>query len=326
MSGMQAEGLKFREAIRTASGRLPHLLYLLFRLLFFIGMAYIILFPLLVMFSKALRTQADVLNPSINWIPLHFTLANFIKAASLVEYGKTLVLTLRVTLISTLLSMISCSMAGYALGRYRIPLKKLWFVLIVLTVIVPAQTYLIPIFFQFCFFDFFRIGSLIGLFTGMPLTINMSSNEFSYYLMSGLGMGIRSGLYILIFCQFFRSMPSELENAARIDGCGETGTFVRIMLPNALSPYLVVFILSCVWYWNDTFFGTIMLRSKPMLANKVNNIQQLIQTSHAGSFFDMTEVVLIFAAAILFILPPLFMYLIAQKFFIQSMERSGIVG
>lgn len=308
--------------------RVPHILFVLFRFVFFFGMVYVLLYPLLIMVSRAFRTVDDMLNPAIVWIPQHFTLENFTHAAKLMEYGQTMPLTARVTILSTLCTMVSTSMAGYALARYKVPLKKLMIVVILLTIIVPAQTYLIPIFFQFRFFDFFGFGSLIGLFTGQKLSINMSSNEVSYYIQAILGMGIRSGLHILVFYQFFRNMPQELEDAARIDGCGEAGTFVRVMLPNALAPFVVVFILSCVWYWNDTFYSTIMLRNTPMLANKLNNVKELLLAEFGGASRgdSVTETVVIFSAALLFILPPLIMYLIAQRFFIQSVERSGIVG
>lgn len=298
------------------------------RTLFFIGMSYVLLNPIFIMVSRAFRSSADMLNPTIVWIPQNVTLDNFKLAIKITDFTNTAWLTFRVAIISTLCTMIVTAITGYALARYRFKFSKLLVVFIVLTIVIPPQTYLIPIFFQFNYFDFFGIGSLIGLFTGSPLNINLTNSEISYYLLSIMGMGIRSGLFILIFYQFFRQMPKELESAARIDGCGEFQTFLRVMLPNAGSPFIVTLILSFIWYWNDTFYSNILMRNKMMLANKVANIQELIRLSFSGQARGdgAEETVVIFAAALLFIIPPLIIYLIAQRFFMESVERTGIVG
>lgn len=298
------------------------------RTLFFIGMSYVLLNPIFIMLSRSFRSSADMLNPTIVWIPQNVTLDNFKLAIKITDFANTAWLTFRVAVISTLCTMAVTAITGYALARYRFRFSKLLILFIVLTIVIPPQTYLIPIFFQFNYFDFFGVGSLAGLITGSPVNINLTNSELSYYLLSVMGMGIRSGLFILIFYQFFRQMPKELENAARIDGCGEFQTFIRVMLPNAGSPFIVTLILSFIWYWNDTFYSNILMRNKMMLANKVANIQELIRLSFSGQARGdgAEETVVIFAAALLFIIPPLIIYLIAQRFFMESVERTGIVG
>ena len=104
------------------------------------------------------------------------------------------------------------------------------------------------------------------------------------------------------------------------------------MLPNAGAPYLVTLILSLVWYWNDTVYGSILMRGTQLLAVRMGDLKNIINASFGGLQMynietnGISETVIYFAAALLFILPPLVMYLIAQKFFMQSVERSGIVG
>jgi multiple sugar transport system permease protein len=219
-------------------------------------------------------------------------------------------------------------MAGYALARYQLKVTKLLIAFAALTVIVPIQTYLVPLFFQFKYFDFFGIGSLTGLFIGSPLSVNLTNSEMTHYLTAFLGSGLRSGLFILLFAQFFKGMPKELESAARVDGCGEAKTFINIMIPNASPVFLVVCIMSLVWYWNDYFFPSIMLRQNPLLATKIGMLRTLVNmNSTTASYGDgLTETVVIYAGAILFILPLLIIYMFAQKYFIQSVERTGITG
>ena len=310
----------------------PHFLFVIFRTLFFIGMAYVVLYPVLVMLSRAFRTPDDMLNPQVVWLPQNFTLDNFKIVAEMTDFYGTALFTGRIAIICTLFTMITCSMAGYALGRYKMKGKVILMALAILTIVVPIQTYLIPIFFQFRYFDFFGFGSLFGLFTGNKLVVNLSGNEISYYLLSAFGMGIRSGLFVLLFYQNFRGLPKELEDAARIDGCNEATVFLRVMMPNAGAPYLVTLILSLVWYWNDTVYGTILLRKFQPLAVKIGDLKNVIASSFMGlqqygiEPNGVSETVIYFAAALMFIVVPLIMYLIAQKFFMQSAERSGIVG
>lgn len=312
--------------------RVPNVLFVLFRLFFFIGMAYVVLYPVLIMLSRSFRTPDDMLNPQVIWLPQDFTLSNFKIAWEMAGFGEALPITARIAIISTLFTLVTCSMAGYALGRYKMKFKSVLMGLAILTIVVPIQTYLIPIFFKFRFFNYFGLGEVVGWITGVPLTTNLCESELSFYILSAFGMGIRSGLFVLLFYQTFRGLPKELEDAARIDGCNEGTVFLRVMLPNAGAPYLVTLILSLVWYWNDTVYGSILLRGTQLLAVRMGDLKNIINASFGGLQMyniepnGVSETVIYFAAALLFILPPLVMYLIAQKFFMQSVERSGIVG
>ncbi|MDR1892437.1 MAG: carbohydrate ABC transporter permease [Oscillospiraceae bacterium] len=328
MEGFPGRGKKLPNQSDRLRRKCSHYIFILFRTLFFIGIIYVLLFPLLVMVSRALRTAEDMYNPTVVWIPQHFTLDNFQEAAKLLNFSTSGVASGRIAVIGTILTMVSCSMAGYALGRFSMKGKGVMTGLAILTIVVPIQTYLIPLFFRFRFFDYFGGGQIISFFGGPSLAVSLVESELPYYILAVTGMGIRSGLFILVFSQFFRSMPKELDDAARIDGCGEVGTFTRIMLPNALAPYLVTFILSVVWYWNDTVYSSVMMQRQPLLSERLSNIRKLLLAAESGATRgDGTgETVVIFASAMLFVMPPLIFYLIAQKFFMQSVERSGIVG
>ena len=324
MQKINISDLKMYELKKKSS----QIMMVVLRTLFFIGMSYILLNPILIMLSRSFRSSQDMLNPTVIWIPQNFTTDNFKVAIEITDFWNTAWLTGRIAIISTICTLVITAITGYALARYKLKISKILIAFVVLTIVIPPQTYLIPIFFQFNNFDYFGVGSLIGLFTGTPITANLTMSESSYYLLSIMGLGIRSGLFILIFFQFFKQMPKELENAARIDGCGEIKTFVSVMLPNATSPFIVISMLSFIWYWNDTFYSNILMRNQMMLANKVANIQELIRLSFSGQARGdgATETVIIFAAALLFIIPPLIIYLIAQRFFMESVERTGIVG
>lgn len=302
----------------------------IFRTAFFLGMAYVLLFPLLVMLSRSLRPISDMYNPGIVWIPSGITFENFKFAIDALDYDVSLFFSLRIVLISTVLTVVSCSMAGYALGRYSFKGNKLLLGMAVLTFIVPMQTYIIPLFFQLKYFDFFGIGSLVGLFADNAVTVNVTNSEWAYYLMNGLGVGFHAGVFILLFWMVYGNLPKELEDAARIDGASEARIFLQIMSPNASSAFLVTIVMSMVWNWNEYFFPTILFQSNQFLSTKLSLIRDLaVGAGAAGgvTFSDsLGETVIMYAGACLFILPMLLMYMFAQKFFMQSIENTGITG
>lgn len=334
MSKPASETFGRESRLKSASYQLkqhvPHVLYSIFRYAFIIGMAYVLLYPILIMASRALRPAADMSNPSIVWIPSGITWENLQLAWEMLEYPKTVIFTTRVVIISTLLSLISCSMAGYALARYRLKMSGLCSAIAILTIVVPMQTYIIPLFTQMRYFSPLNIGNMISMF-GVPLenvTLNLTGTEWCYYVSAALAAGLRSGLFIIVFMQFFKGMPKELEDAARVDGCSEARTFLQVMIPNAGAPFLVVTLFSIVWYWNDYYFAQMMMSGRTMLSTKIAVVKRIVSqmTNVVKTEGGLGETVVVFSAALLFIIPPLLLYIYLQKYFVQSIERTGIVG
>ena len=308
----------------------PGIVYGIFRYAFIIGMAYVLLYPVLIMLTRAIRPAADMSNPSVVWIPSGITWENMQMAWQMLDYPTTVLFTSRVVMISTILSLISCSMAGYALARYRMKFGPLCMGLAILTIVVPMQTYIIPLFTSMRYFSPLSISNVIS-WLGVPLdtiSVNLTNTEWSYYVTAALGSGLRSGLFIIVFMNFFKGMPKELEDAARVDGCSETRTFVQVMIPNAGAPFLVVTLFSIVWYWNDYYFAQMMMSERSMLSTKISVVKRIVsQMAYIPKTESgLGETVVVFAAAMLFIIPPLALYLYLQKFFVQSIERTGIVG
>ena len=135
---------------------------------------------------------------------------------------------------------------------------------------------------------------------------------------------------ILIFRQFFRGMPKELEDAACIDGCGPFMTFVRVMLPNAMMSVLTVFLFTIVWYWNDYYISTMFFHNTRTVATMLHNLDNELKIRLFGSatvqISERERIVWNQAGCLISIAPILIMYLCLQKRFTESIERSGIVG
>ena len=295
------------------------------------SISMILLFPVLYMISMAFRPALEVSDPMVIWLPKTFTLLNITEALSVMDYLNATLTTFRFTLLSSFLTICSCSIAGYGFARFKFRFRKQLFMIVLLSLIVPPQNILISTFLQFRNFDLFGLGSLIGLFTGKPMTVNLIGSELSLYLPAFFASGIRSGLYILIFNKFYSNLPKELEEAAYIDGCSVYSTFLRVMLPNASSALLTVFLFSIVWYWNDYFFVSVYMQNSTTLSIQLTRLKALLNEAlnplGTGTFVNPSEItVRLLAGCLLVILPLIVLYIFLQKYFTDSIERTGIVG
>lgn len=288
---------------------------------FLFGLCFVILFPTIQQISMALRAPEDVNNPAVVWIPETWSLMNVKIAIVVLDYWKALLNTFKLSFISMLLQIFSTALAGYAFSRLKFKGSNIIFLGVLITIITPPQALSLA---QYLYF----------------LDLHLIGKEISIYLMSGLGMGIRSGIFIYIFRQFFRGLPKELEESAQIDGCGVFRTFVSVMLPNARGALVTVALFAFVWQWNDAYYVRLFEVSTadfPLLTMQLLNAAEGM---YAALFYtggldligqNVWENPLFLSlisnvAALLMMLPLLIMYLFVQKQFVESIERTGIVG
>jgi multiple sugar transport system permease protein len=292
------------------------------------GLSVVILYPLLYSITVAFRATEDLYDPLVIYVPRTFTLDHLRETWKYMDYWASLWNSVKLDLVTTIIQLIVCAFVGYGLARFKFRGKGIVFSLVILTIIVPPQTIIIPNYINFRYFDFFGIGKLIGLFSGHDVSINLINTHWSFYLPAMFGMGIRSGLFIFIFRQFFRGMPKDLEEAAYIDGCGQLKTFTKVMVPNAGSAFLSSFLFSIVWYWNDFVYTSTYLSNVKTVMYQLYLLTQRIgyilqYEKHANPY---EGIVIMQAGVLLGILPLLIIYISLQKYFTESIERSGIVG
>lgn len=297
----------------------------IFRTALLVGLGFIIIYPLLTMLSYTFN--GDYMgNSTFVWIPEKFTMNNLNLAVEFLEYGESVKNTLFVAVGSSILQILSCALAGYGFSRFNFKGRNLLFLIVILSIIVPPQTYIISTYLDYKNFDFFGLGSLIGLITGKPLTVTLVDTYWSFWVPSMFAQGIRGGLYIFIFKQFFAGMPRDLENAAKIDGCNAVQTFLRIMLPNAGSACLTVFLFSFVWHWNDYYVSNMMFQNKNeplavVIFRKSDFMRQM--TGYTGT---INYEYVLNASVLLSMLPLLVLYSVAQKYFIESAAKISVKG
>ena len=167
----------------------------------------------------------------------------------------------------------------------------------------------------------------------MLMYTNVGMDNILAFLVPALfGQGLKSAIFILIFFQFFRSLPASLEEAAKIDGAGIIRIFVFIAVPLAFSGYLLTFLFSFVWYFNETTLTALFLGSKfQTLPLALESFLQSFNDMNSGAASSgesgktINEAIYM-AGTFLSILPLLIIYFIAQKQFVESVDKAGITG
>ncbi len=292
----------------------------LLKILILVGVSYLILAPVIGMLANSFSSDNDAYNPMVFILPKHPTIEKYKTVIVRMDYWKTLANTLIYAVSITLIQLFICSMVGYGFARFDFPLKKFWFGCVVFTIIIPVHTIMIPLYMTFKDFDIFNLGLKI------TKTPGLNGTQIPVYILTLLGCGLRSGLFIYIFNQFFRGLPKEIEEAALVDGAGMWYTYFRIMLVNAMPAVITVTVFSFVWQFNDTFFAKLFLISdKIVISKRIASLQGVI--ANEDNILSLTiQELYRDAGAILVILPVIIIYLVLQKNFIEGVERSGIVG
>mgnify|MGYP001045717450 CR=1 FL=1 len=282
----------------------------LFKAVVLIGISYLILSPLIGMISSSFFSDSDRYNPMVYLFPANPTLERYTMSIKVLKYGKMLLTSLIYDVSLMAIQLVICSLVGYGFARFNFPFKKVLFGCVVIMIVLPVNTIMVPLYMTFRNFG--------------PL--NLLSTPWPVVLMTLFGCGLRSGLYIYIFNQFFRGLPKEIEEAAFVDGAGMFYTYSRIMLVNAMPSVITVSIFSLVWQYNDTFYARMFTMNADMLISmKISSFTNTI--SNSFKIIDPSILKLYtYAGVILMILPVMLIYVLLQKRFIEGVERSGIVG
>lgn len=289
------------------------------------GLAFLILQPILSKISVSFMEEKDLYDATIINIPRNWTTGNYSLVSTLMNFPRSLMNTLWVSLVVALVQLASTTLVGYGFARYKFPGKNIWFAAVVLSIVIPPQTILTALYLNFKFFDVFGIVKLIH---GEP--INLLNSILPYVMISAGAMGLKNGLYIFMLRQYFRGVPKELEEAAYVDGCGKLKTFLVIMLPDARPMLTSIFLFSYVWQWTDTFYSSLFLSKFGLLANGVSGlgdglssyIQQISNRSVIPSV-GYTQAI-ISTGTLMVIVPLILIYLVAQKGFVESLAQAGI--
>lgn len=320
---------RFRERNRASGGYLlratvSRKVVSLCRALLMFGLCFMIIQPLLTRFSTSLMEERDLYDSTIILLPRHVTLDNYRIVAELTDFPRSMINTLWTSLLVAVCQVISTTLVGYGFARYDFPLKKFWFACVVMLIIVPPQTLSTSLYVFFANFDIFGIFKAT---TGSAL--NLRGSLVPYTLMSLTCMGLKNGLYIYMLRQYFKGVPTSLEEAAYVDGCGTMHTFLRIMLPDAMPIIVSCFLFAFVWQWTDIFYTRNFLSYMSIYSNQLSMIVSRMSRYFAADAGQAVVVPagrqqqLVSIGVVICSTPLILLYCFAQRSFVESLAMSG---
>ncbi len=301
----------------------------LFRYLFFLSFSFVLLYPFIYIIVNSVKSYADTYDPTVTWLPKHFYLGNLRDAFKVFDIGKTMANTLFYEIGASLVQFASCAVAAYGLARYKFKGKSLLIVMMILTILVPSMMTITPSYVNYSHMDFLGIMGFANKLFGVDLRPNLVGTPFVFYLPSLFGVGLKGGLFIYIFMQFFKGLPKELEEAAWIDGAGPWKTFLRIVIPSSGSASITVLLFSVVWHWNDYYLAQMYMADNPTFSVALNNYNTNTISTALGLDMvtgKMMDVPILLSGCLIFVIPLIVFYVFIQRKFIASIANSGIVG
>lgn len=277
-------------------------------------LGFIFIYPIISMIVTSLKDVGDLADSTVKWIPGHLEWANYKEAFTQLDFFRSLGKTCVVVLVPSLINTVIACLTAYGFSKFNFPGKKVLFAIMLATFIIPKKLTGIP---QYAWFNQLKLlGTL-----------------WTYILPSTFGQGLNSALGILVLYSSLNLVPRQLEESAKIDGCSNIGTFFKIVLPLIVPTLITVFLFNFVWYWNDSTTAsmylnvngngkwTTLLVSLSSYQNQINAITNGGQGIQALLYQGSRM-----AATFLSILPLLLMYFVLQRYFVESVEKSGITG
>ena len=270
-----------------------------YRHLMLIAMASVMFYPLLWMLGASFRDDSQINDPGI-WPGQYFTLEGYEQGFAGVAgtpFVRFILNSLLVSGLCVLANLIACSLTAYAFARIDFKFKKVWFAVMLATLMLPLHVILIPQFILFREFDWIN--------TYLPFVVPkiLATDAF----------------FIFLLVQFFRAIPRELDEAARIDGCGHFGIFFRVILPLSKPALATTAIFTFIYSWNDFFTPLIYLTDTELYTVPLA-LRSFIDATSYSAFGAL------FAMSIVSLLPVLGIFIAFQRLLVEGIATSGLKG
>jgi multiple sugar transport system permease protein len=259
-----------------------------------VPLSVLMLVPLAWMLVTSFQTLSESRHFPPHLLPSGIHWENYPDAWNAAPFGRFFINSLTVTLASVAGNLLFCSLAGYAFARLHFFGRDVLFVVLLATLMVPFQVTMIPT---------FLIIKHLGLVNSLGALIAPN-------LVTPFG--------IFLLRQFFRTIPIELEEAARMDGCSRLGVLVRIILPLSMPALATLGIVIFLWTWNDFLWPLIVI------ASPNESTVQLGLASFQGA--HQTNWPLLMAGNVMALAPMLIVFIVAQRYFVQSLASTGLKG
>ncbi|MEU9739199.1 carbohydrate ABC transporter permease [Micromonospora chersina] len=271
------------------------------RLLVLVVIVAVVLYPLVWMVGTSVKSQAEIVN-NVGLLPERFTPGNYADGWTNfdVGFGRFFLNSAMVSLLTVVGNALSCLLAAYALGRLRFRLRKVWFTVMIGTLLLPGHVLIVPHYILFR-----SLGLVGGDWPYLPLLI-------PHFLAT-------EAFFVFLMVQFMRGIPRELDEAAKIDGASPYGVFRHVILPLSRPALVTTAIFSFIWTWNDFFRQLVFL----------SNLDDYTVPVALTLFIDSTSqsaVGPMFAMSVLSLLPVFLFFLAFQRMLVEGINTSGLKG
>ncbi|MEU7711934.1 carbohydrate ABC transporter permease [Micromonospora chalcea] len=271
------------------------------RVVVLVAIVAVVLYPLFWMLGTSVKSQAEIVN-NVGLLPERFTPGNYLDGWTNfdVSFGRFFLNSALVSGLTVVGNALSCLLAAYALGRLRFRLRKLWFTVMIGTLLLPGHVLIVP---QYILFR--SLGLVGGDWPYLPLLVPqfLATEAFFVFLM----------------VQFMRGIPRELDEAATIDGASPYGVFRHVILPLSRPALVTTAIFSFIWTWNDFFRQLVFLSSLEDYTVPVALTLFIDSTSQSA-------VGPMFAMSVLSLLPVFLFFLAFQRMLVEGINTSGLKG
>ncbi len=330
-----------------------NVLWYIFRLLLLVGIAFVILKPFYTIVMRSFMAPANFVDSTVVNVPRSLSVAIYKSIIVDLGYFKTFFLTLALSLGCAVLQTVSCALIGYGVAKFKFRGSKLVFLLVVLTLAIPHGTMQSAIFYRFQHLDVLGIFNFLagGARTGiegidailakikiLPDSfvggISVIKSVVPLFLLSATGLAFKNGLYVFMLRQFFRGVPDELEESAYLDGANTLRTFVQVILPLSIPMLITVFLFAFCWQWTDDFYIPLFFMGErpafmtylPSFPSIPAALVAVFKEATAMSPTGTYKQAIIYGCGLMACAPLIILYLFCQRYLVQGIERSGIVG
>lgn len=269
----------------------------LWRHIIIIVIGLVMIYPILWLISSSFKPNELIFSQPSLW-PRQFTLEHYAKGWKGIlgiSFGHFFLNSFLISILAVIGNVVSCSLAAYAFARLEFTGKKIWFSLMIVTLMLPMQVTLIP---QYIIFHLFGwVDSFLPLIVPKWLAVD--------------------AFFVLLMVQFIRGLPRELDESATIDGCGQVSIYFRIILPLCIPAIITTSIFTFYWTWDD-FFSQMIYLNSPKLFTVTIGLRSLIDSTSSSDWGTLM------AMSALSIAPVIIIFLAFQKYIVEGIATTGL--
>jgi multiple sugar transport system permease protein len=259
------------------------------------AMLYPVIWLIMASFKQGSQIFSD---PSL--LPKTWTIQNYVKGwegIGIVPFRTFFVNSFIICVSCTVINAAACSLTAYAFARLRFVGSKFWFAMMLMTMMLPGHVQTIPRYIIFRGFGWI--------------------NNFYPFIVPSFFGG--EAFFIFLMVQFIRSLPMDMDESARMDGCGKFGIYLRIIMPLSVPPLITTLLFKFLWTWDD-FFSQMLYLNSPEKYTVPMGLRLFLDSTGVSSWGPM------FAMSVLSLLPCFVLFFTLQKYFVQGIATTGIKG